>query len=356
MKKLTLITMIFVLFLGTRCYALENAKATFHEKHECHAMVGLHASRCKIIDGDTLSKNARAVYGDWHLYPAIAAANGSIVDVNKIESGKWIVIPDEPLKDIAGASPTSRVQTPEIDTPASAFLMSVERIRPTIDAETAVLEYSFDSTPIVSNDFSRQTEAETIQPVAPLPKPATLPSRKTTCYQVAVSGVLRGQLETQLILFNSEDERKLELPSERIAMKPSLAVPAKDGSKTIIFVHLKQLPAQPFQLLIGGVSNTVMSTDLLPYNGKTPGENTFLRAAITVGKMAARGGISLATTGNPFIATGVAVGPILVNLAIEHHQKSRARKLAAAQAAVDKSKLALYRASIESIPLSSKEN
>jgi hypothetical protein len=44
--------------------------------------------------------------------------------------------------------------------------------------------------------------------------------------------------------------------------------------------------------------------------------------------------------------------PQLVKVGIAWHEKAQERKLAAKQAAVDKSKLALYRASIESETLS----
>ncbi len=108
-KKLTLITMFFVLLLGTRCQALSSARATFFGKHECHA-AGSHAQRCRINSGDTLSKDALAVYGDWHLYSTILmGANPQIVDANKIYAGKWIIIPDQPTSVVK----TVAVLTPE---------------------------------------------------------------------------------------------------------------------------------------------------------------------------------------------------------------------------------------------------
>ena len=49
------------------------------------------------LSGDTLSKDALAVYGDWHLYKTtLLGANPNIVDANKIYVGKWIIIPDQP--------------------------------------------------------------------------------------------------------------------------------------------------------------------------------------------------------------------------------------------------------------------
>ena len=75
----------------------------------------------------------------------------------------------------------------------------------------------------------------------------------------------------------------------------------------------------------------------------------------SIGKIGAQGGISFAVTGNPFIAAGVVAAPRIVRLVIAQHEKAMARKLETAQAAVDKTRLALYRATTESSNTLSKE-
>jgi len=98
-KKLRLITMLFVLFLGTRlCHALDltSTREAFFGKRVC-VSAGLHAKRCQIMWGDSLSKDARNLYGNWHLYKTtLMVANPQIVNANKIRQGDWMTIPEIP--------------------------------------------------------------------------------------------------------------------------------------------------------------------------------------------------------------------------------------------------------------------
>jgi hypothetical protein len=364
-KKLTLITMLFVLFLGTRCQALESAKAAFFGKHECHA-AGSHAQRCRIKSGDTLSKDALAVYGDWRLYSTILmGANPSIVDANKIYASSWIIIPDAPTlapvttttaevapKEIASAPAAVTMEDDSSTLPSLEVFANMPA--PVVRLAPAQTQIVIAVDPKVSANIPATT-ADVAKSFAPASVPTSAKMERTkqakvSGYQSAVSNNpnLRGPLQTQLILFDSEEEKKLGLPcgSCRIDLKPSLAIPANDGS-TVVFVHLKKLPAQPFVLLVGGINHPIDSTEIRAYRGKTPGTHVFARTMASIGKMGAPGAVSF-FVGGPILTTCVVGIPQLVKLGVAWHDKAHERTLAAAQAAVDKSKLALYRATTES--------
>ncbi len=343
MKRFVHVALLLLLG-GNSCFALE---ATFSKEHAC-VPAGEHISSCEIIGGDSLSKDAIAVYGDWHLYPAIKDANPKIVHEDKIYAGDRINIPDMPAETAKLTSPTTEVASPDV---LETVTMSEMVVMPKAFANPV-------NAPVPTVTLE-QASAQTVAAVsaqAPINEKAmqSMKIAKITAYQfVAGNPDLQGPLQTQLILFNNEEEKKLGLPCGgcRIDLKPSIVVPAKDGD-TVVFVRLKKLPAQPFELLVGGINHPIDSTQIQPYSGKIPGRHPFLHALVTIGKIGAQGGISFAVTGNPLIAAGVVGIPRLVTFVIAQHEKARERTLAAAQATVDELKIALYRANTESNLLS----
>ncbi len=341
MKKFLNVALLLLLSANC-CFGLD---AAFAKEHACIPAGGTSFS-CEIHPGDTLSKDALAVYGDWHLYSTIKDANPNIVDENKIYFGRRINIPETAAKSVATAIvATPRAQPratvdPIVDAAPVAIANTVED-----DSFTLLFAHAPIQVSLASPDVA-QSPAPTSAPTsAKIEK--TRPA-KISGHQFVVSNDpnLQGKLQTQLVLFNSEEEKRLGLPIERIDLKPSLAIPARDGN-TVVFVHLKKIPAQPFELLVGGITIPIDSTQIQVYNGKAPGAHVGTQILASIIKAGAPAGISF-LAGGP-IAAGIAVGvPRLVHLGIAWHDKIQERKLAAAQKAVDKSKLALYRASLES--------
>ena len=371
MKRKVFLLILFLALVGNRCFGLD---AAFLKAHACVRAGDI--SQCEIIRGDTLSGFSAAAYSHGNLYKKIMGVNPSIADANCIYAGRTIIIPDAPSssQSIAAVPVTSRVQSHAVAATATPLVNLLQvQTHPTIAREftPVTAEIPAEDANVTLPEMLQSMAPERVPEVAittatnvaveptPAPSPTSMEKAKgkpvrVTGYQFLVSGPdLRGPLQTQLVLFNSEEEKELGLPCGncRIDLKPSLAISAKDGN-TVIFIRLKKKPAQPFELLVGGINSPVDSTQIHPYGGKIPGRHPFLRTMATIGRMGALGGISLAVTGNPFIAVGVAAGTPIVKLGLTLHEKTQERKLAAAQAAVDKSKLALYRASLESNSLS----
>ena len=165
--------------------------------------------------GRHTSKDAGAVYGDWHRYSVIKDANPQIADANLIYAGQRINIPDATIPAIMTAAKV----TPEALAPIPVVI-TMEDGAPALPS----LEmFANTPTPIVG-----LAPAPAATATVPAITPATVPAptgAKVSGYEFMVGGTdLQGKLETQLVLFNSEDEKRLALPIQRIDLKPSLAV------------------------------------------------------------------------------------------------------------------------------------
>lgn len=324
---------LMLLLPGIRCFGSDTALL---QRYACvHPGV---TSYCTVTYGDTLWGFSAAAYGNGDSYATITAANPEIVDPNKIYTGEKVVVPA---------------------TSATEF-----RVKPRVNLSWMEAPLSTEPSPELTAQIVRKAVADNVLPTSfPLRSftPALLSTNarverseataKVSGYEFTVHGSdLRGKLQTQLVLFNSEEEKRVGLPRERIDLKPSLAVPAKDGD-TIVFVHLKKFPSQPFVLLVGGINIPVDGTQVRPYSGKIPGTPSFARTMAFIGRTGAQGTVSF-LAGGPIAAACVVGIPQIVKLGIALHERAREHALAAAQAAVDRSKLALYRASAESETLS----
>jgi len=314
-----------------------------------------------VVAGDTLSQIVTDQCGKTSLWKSVAADNNLSTPYRIFANRTVLKIscahPTTPVAKTGAAThrtelpavvsttmpPQGLSKTPKADIATETLPVTVE-----FAEEAIVTEF-----PLTGMDFPIP---ETVASEAPPPAPTSAKTEKTnqakiSSYQFVASGSdLHGQLQTQLVLFNSEEEKRLGLPIERIDLKPSLAVPARDGN-TAVFVRLKKIPAQPCVLLIGGINTPVDCTRIQAYSGKIPGTHVGARIMASIVKMGGPAGISF-LAGGP-VAAGIVVGvPQLIHLGIALREKSQERKSAATQKAVDKSKLALYRASLESDALS----
>ena len=266
-------------------------------------------------------------------------ATPSIVDANVIHAGDRITIPDMPTADhsIAAIAPsTPRVQ-PRVIVSGRTVLDGLRNNARATDPylETAALDIPSDAMP--------KFPALSSYPIVTT-EPVTTPASKSnvsiptqgevTGYEFTVNGSdLHGPLQTQLVLFNSEEEKKLGLPIERIDLKPSLAISAPDGG-TAVFVRLKKKPAEPFMLLVGGINTPIDSTQLRPRTGKTPGPHALARTIMLVAKVGTPIGTSFllgGPIGASIVTAGMAAQRVL-HLVVAAHEKAHEHKLEAAQA------------------------
>jgi hypothetical protein len=315
------------------------------------------------VSGDTLSGIATKECGKTSLWHAVAAIN-NLASPYRIYAGRAIKLSCEKTQTtIKTVTPLTRASV--IPKLAVQEIMPADIVMPIATGELSpTLPFSgvFGSAYLPTVTLAEQTA------LAAAPKPVTArdatapPARAKPAqyngYDVVIGkSDLRGALATQLIIFDNEDEKGRMLPCEhcRINLKPSWAVTAKDGT-TVVYTHLKELPAKPFLITIEGINTPVERAQMQQYGGKIPGVHPVLHVMATIGKIGTQGGISFAATGNPFIATAVVAAPRIVKLFMEQREKAGVRKIEAAQAAVDKNNLALYRATTESSALlSSKE-
>ena len=338
MKKLTLITMLFVLFLGTRCQALESARAAFFGKHECHAIVGSHASRCKILSGDTLSKDALAVYGDWHLYSTILmGANPQIVDANKIYAGSWISIPDT-LSEFktAAALTTSRVQSHAIASVA-AHLEILKKAHSDIATESVATTAGPSIEPIVENFPLTawplplpETVAAKASPILPAqPTFASLPTSNITGYKLvipekiaAATGIPLGvPLVTHYNLYLSETAQGNNRPIKYVRLKKN-SFARKEGNNIVLYVPLTSIPTQPFSILVAGVNDPIdgklFVANAQSVKGKLPGQHNGLRTLVSTFALGGSGYILAAAFG-PIAGSSVVIGAVTTRAILRHH-------------------------------------
>jgi phage tail protein X len=330
-KKLMLITMLFVLFLGTRCQALSSAQASFFGKHECAAFIGSH--RCKIEKGDTLSKDALAVYGDWHLYSTtLMGANPNIVDANKIYAGSWIIIPDAPSNPSTAAAPaTSHVQSHAVVASAATPLVDLKQIHSTIAMEP-------------TSEFSAQLPMESIAsfPLGsveqPLPLPAPLPtSMETTAVKpthitgyklvmpksvAAATGIPLGvPLTTHYNLYRSAEAQANDRPIQYVRLKKK-SLARQEGNNIVLYVPLTNLPSQPFNLLIAGVNTPIdgklFVANAQPVYGKLPGPHNGIRVLFSALAMGGSG-YTLAAAFGPIAGPSIIGGAFAMRTILRHH-------------------------------------
>jgi len=340
-KKLTLITMLFVLFLGTRCQAFESARATFFGKHECHA-AGSHAQRCRILSGDTLSKDALAVYGDWRLYSTLMGANPNIVDVNKIYTDSWIIIPDAPSNpSIAAAPATSHVQSHAVVTFAVTPLVNLQQIHSTIAMEptpefsTQFPTESIASFPLGSAEQSLPlaTNIATAQsPLAPLPtsmettavKPTRISGYKLVMPKsiAAATGIPLGvPLTTHYNLYRSAEAQANDRPIQYVRLKKK-SWARQEGNNIVLYVPLASFPSQPFSLLIAGVNTPIdgklFVANAQPVYGKLPGPHNGMRVLFATVAMGGSG-YTLAAAFGPVIGPSIIGGAFAIRVILRHH-------------------------------------
>ena len=355
MKKLTLITMFFVLLLGTRCQALSSARATFFGKHECHA-AGSHAQRCRINSGDTLSKDALAVYGDWHLYSTILmGANPQIVDANKIYAGKWIIIPDQPtsvVKTVAVLTPEKMAISapadistenhfsplPSPEAPAS-IPVPVEKPVPTSTQIVIALDPKVSAASIV-------TQPPIVAQPPPTPKEVrakTTKPKKVSGYRFVIPNshafisdgtpiIPMGlDLPTQVGIFNKADDVENNISPLKTVNVVSRAEAIKGKDRDVaLSVSLTQLPDKPFILYItgiGSIDGKEFSRHAQPIHGSFPGKHHFLRISLTASAIGVNGLLLTELSGNPVLGFGVAGGAWGVH-ALIHHYRMAAEKRA----------------------------
>jgi len=195
MKHLAFVALL-LLFGGNSCLALE-VEAKFSKEHACVA-VSEHIASCEVRWGDSLSKDALAVYGDWHRYSAIKDVNPEIVDENKIYAGARINIPDMPTTDqnIVAAPATPRVQSHAVAV-AAAQLMDLQQVRSTIATEPTP-EFSVQlpmesiaSFPLTEHLFPAVVEIASARPSEPS---STLPQTNTERARVKQASVVHARL------------------------------------------------------------------------------------------------------------------------------------------------------------------
>ena len=341
MRKLTLITMLFVLFLGIRCQALESAKAAFFGKHECHAIVGSHASRCKILSGDTLSKDALAVYGDWHLYSTtLMGANPNIVDANKIYAGAWIVIPDA----VAPTAKTEVAVEKIFPTMKTSMMPTSEEITAALsmedDPSTLSLREVFANMPVPIVRFDTAspqiTATSIIQPSSPTgtrttdAKPAEISGYKLTIPQsvfVAMGGIpLKRPLKTEILRYPSRDAKGHNAPNGYSHLKDSWA--QQEGKNIVLYVP-KGIPTKPFNLFIAGIRDPIdgemFMANAETFHGKFPGPHK-VGGRIFSALMLSANGYMLASTLGPIAGSSVLCGMLVTREILKHHAESSLKK------------------------------
>jgi hypothetical protein len=330
-KKLTLITMLFVLFLGTRCQALESAKAAFFGKHECHAFIGSH--RCKIEKGDTLSKDALAVYGDWHLYSTILmGANPQIVDVNKIYADSWIIIPDAPSNPSTAAAPaTPHVQSHVVVASAATPLVNLKQIHSTVVMEpTSEFSAQFPMESIAS--FPLRSAEQSLPLPAPLPtsmEMAVAKPTRITGYKLvmpksvaAATGIPLGvPLITHYNLYRSAEAQANDRPIQYVRLKKK-SLARQEGNNIVLYVPLTNFPSQPFTLLIAGVNTPIdgklFIANAQPVYGKLPGPHNGMRVLFATVAMGGSG-YTLAAAFGPVAGPSIILGAFATRVILRHH-------------------------------------
>lgn len=341
-----------LLLLGSNsCFALE---AKFAQEQAC-VPASEHISSCEIRPGDSLSKYAIAVYGDWHLYSVIKDANPKITDANKIYAGSRINIPDvavpTPKVEMAAAkiSPmttvSANVASEEITAPLSmeddsSALPSMEvfaqasvpvvrlAAQPTQVIETASIATS-PSTPA-----NAQSPAPTSVPTGTATENANAKPAKTTGYKrvipqnvaVAMGGIpLKCPLKTEVLSYASDEAKIKNAPGGYLHLKDSWA--QKEGDNIVLYVH--DLPSKPFNLFIAGIHDPIDGKTFMAeaetFQGKFPGPNRTGKRIFS-SLMLGANGYMLASTLGPIAGSSVMGGMLITREIMKHHAEASLRK------------------------------
>jgi hypothetical protein len=344
MKKLALAAMLFVLFLGTRCQA-QNVRAAFFGKHAC-VSAGLHASRCKIEKGDTLSKDAAAVYGDWHRYPAIKDVNPEIVDANRIYAGEWIVFPDTPsnLPVMAAATPAPSPKAPvrfRADAPKDRVQELAPADLPTPPlVESVIAEgkpagialHAFPVTAASSMTPAPEVHADIALHPATAPRvpspaqattapvPAPLPNSRISGYRLVIPAdvAIAARIPIGCALRTDAYTAK----GMHVHLKDSFA--RQEGKDVVLYVR-QNLPKEPFHLFIAGINDPIDGKMFFAkaetFQGKFPGPHKAWRTIFMTAILGGNG-YMLAMTLGPIAGPSVAGGIMLTRSILKHHAES----------------------------------
>lgn len=308
-------------------------------KHECHAIVGLHASSCRINHGDTLSEDALAVYGKWRLYSTkLMGANPQIVDADKIYADAWITIPDATPQSSAATAVTPRVQPHAIATVA-ALLASLRARSANVPMElvpapttTVIPMEAIAAMPMQARPFpSPAMVTEAVQQPPPPPTPTLSPTgrkigsnKKVAGYKLvipkdiaATTGiVLNTPLATYYLPYNNQGKQV-----GYVRLKKNTWA-RQEGNNIVLYIPLATLPVQPFSLTIAGINEPIdgelFAANAQPVYGKIPGPHNELRiifSAITLGGS----GYTLSAAFGPIVGPSVVAG-IFTTREILHHR------------------------------------
>jgi len=341
MKRFSRLTMILLLLFAEHCFAI-SANVAFQKKHAC--VPADRSQQCTVIPGDTLSGFSFVLRGNGRSYKDIQAAS-FIKNADLIYPGMVVVIPDVPTSEehsIAAVktTPAQTSATGTFTSPALANLNKVLAIDTTTDViqdvqieEIAIATSSLVDLPTTSPKAVMATNKKSY----PTSHSVAVP----LAYTYVVNGNLDGALETQLLLYANEDEKRAGKNEQRIELKDSLAIPSKDG-KTIIFIRSGKIPAQPFNFVVAGVGQPIDGTTAVPYAGKIPKQHSTIG---TIGTNArALGKAALFSGGNPYSIAASYAAPKILGFIARHREIAAEKKALAKQVIHDKANLELYRA------------
>jgi LysM repeat protein len=296
--------------------------------------------------GDMASALAKKYYHDGNAWWPIAQANHLAGPSYWIYAGTTITIPSQesgrPNRTQGNAKQTSSLEG-NSEKAVPVYLDTVART-PTIRVkvfESTVLanppEIVAEENPIVEMPVA--TVDVTIAAPEPVMRvsPTVFYPKKVSGYELIIpdsksAGIpLMKELETCVVFFDSEQALKNMQPSptrDQDCKFKTWAERTRDGDVSFK-VSLKQLPSEPFVLLVGGIANPIdgewFARNATPFGDRFPGTRKVTEVAFLVGPILARGAMTTLMSGNPYLGIGAALAPPAIQgaKALLHHLRKQ---------------------------------